>query len=477
MHRPFDVSTAAFKCATFDREPSKCELARVGKAPCLYTEGRCRKTIAASRQACRPFVSYLSNSVPHLPLQCSESVWPLLTSAPNATGPANQEAHRQCDARSNDLMPGNWSKDSRGWPSAYITALHNKTAWSAVEGGRSAHGKHGHASRCKCFMGDCNSNKVEQWTFTPHTGCRRLTVHEGMARLRKRPLTILGDSVAMQSWSALAAVNAASTSSQQHWPKGLAWFCIPETAEQLGTLLRHAGLWRDIADDSVDDVLIVSFGAWYNVDLRHVCNKTHHWNTTTDMELKSCFKAYEARIEPDQAETPSTCEQVVGLDDELPPALTESPEWTRAAEVCTSKQFTVTKDHPDPCMKGRGDLCRSIAERAEPGLTQCVFAKDSARLATFLTIHRAHLPKHVFVLDLPPVHGKAIFNGDNGRWRTRTRAIWQQMAPWVTLLPASEMLVPHGKAKLDFMHWCIDTAQFEEYISSVLTAIVSVIGV
>ena len=49
---------------------------------------------------------------------------------------------------------------------------------------------------------------------------------------------------------------------------------------------------------------------------------------------------------------------------------------------------------------------------------------------------------------------------DNGRWRTRTRAVWQRFAPWVTVLPASEMLVLQVRhAKLDVQHWCIDTAQ------------------
>lgn len=128
-------------------------------------------------------------------------------------------------------------------------------------------------------------------------------------------------------------------------------------------------------------------------------------------------------------------------------------------------------------MKARGDLCLSIVTRAEPPLSQCVFAQHSARLATFFTTHRAHLPKHIFVLDSPPVHGRAIFNRDNGRWRTCTRAIWQRVAPWVTLLPASEMLVPHGNAKMDPMHWSIDSTQYEEYLSSVLTAIVSTTGV
>ena len=45
---------------------------------------------------------------------------------------------------------------------------------------------------------------------------------------------------------------------------------------------------------------------------------------------------------------------------------------------------------------------------------------------------------------------------------SRTRAIWQQLAPWVSLLPASEMLVPHvhaRNAKIDFQHWCLDTYQ------------------
>jgi len=71
------------------------------------------------------------------------------------------------------------------------------------------------------------------------------------------------------------------------------------------------------------------------------------------------------------------------------------------------------------------------------------------------------------------MHGTPTFEMDHGRWRTRARAIWQRVAPWVTILPAFEMLVPHGSAKVDEVHWCIDTTQYEEYLSSVLTAIVA----
>ena len=31
-----------FRCASFNREPRKCELARFGKLPCMYSEGHCR---------------------------------------------------------------------------------------------------------------------------------------------------------------------------------------------------------------------------------------------------------------------------------------------------------------------------------------------------------------------------------------------------------------------------------------------------
>ena len=111
-------------------------------------------------------------------------------------------------------------------------------------------------------------------------------------------------------------------------------------------------------------------------------------------------------------------------------------------------------------------------------LDQCELARSSARLAAFFTAHRAHLPQHIFVLDATPAHGTPIHDRDHGRWRTRTRDVWQRLAPWVHLLPASEMLVPQVRArgvKLDSMHWCLDSPQFAEYLSSVLTAVLSTV--
>ena len=456
-------------------------------------------------------------------LRCSDAAWPFVTAVPMPLGRAMQPSTRQCDTRVDDFLPGecgylsvpgrsastpqkcHWRQHPhRGPDTAYIVALHNTSAWKAVEGGRFAHGRHGQLSRCHCRSGVCSSKAIEKWTFRPHTGCSRIGPIEGVARLRSRPLTFLGDSTTAQYWSALATINAVS--SRVHWPQQVVWFCVPESAEQFKRLLQRAGLWRDVPGDGGDAVLVISLGAWPNVNLQQVCQQDGHWNRTTRAELSRCRAAKVERLQHGAAAeggrhsavprgegaAGSSTLELTGQDWPVPAAVTALPEWKAEAIACTAtpqpppptavrsavRSRASKAPPPDPCTRGRGDLCR--VRQAGGGLNQCDYAQSSARLAAFFSAHRAHLPRHVFVLDSPPSHGGAIFDTDNGRWRTRTRSIWQQLAPWVSLLPASEMLVPHvhaRNAKVDFQHWCLDSSQMEEYLSSMLTAITSVVGV
>ena len=145
-------------------------------------------------------------------LRCSDAAWPFVNAVPTPSGRAKQPSTRQCDTREDDFLPGecgylsvpgrsastpqkcHWRQHPhRGPDTAYIAALHNTSAWKAVEGGRFAHGRHGHLSRCHCRSGVCSSKAIEKWTFRPHTGCSRIGPIEGVARLRSRPLTFLGD--------------------------------------------------------------------------------------------------------------------------------------------------------------------------------------------------------------------------------------------------------------------------------------------
>ena len=404
-------------------------------------------------------------------LRCFASAWPFLETPPLPADLARPSGpDRQCDARPEDFSLGKWTRSAgrSAHTAAYLAALHNSTAWKAVEGGREAHGRHGYFSRCHCKLGVCHSERVLDWSFTPHTGCSRLGVAEAVARLRSRTLTILGDSTTIQHWSSLATVNAAG--SQRHWPRQAVWFCLPSSFEQLDRLLRRAGLWRDAPAAADGSILLLSFGAWYNVNLEHVCGHDSHWNRTTEAQITTCFAAGQRR----GGRKDGTCANLTGEFEPIPAALAALPEWQAEATACTSKPFAArSRGAPDPCLRGRGDLCR--VRLASGSLDQCELSRSHARLAAFFSSHRAHLPEHVFVLDSPPTHGRAIFDRDNGRWRTRTRAIWQLFAPWVTVLPSSEVLVPHVRsATIDQQHWCVDTSQFAEYLRSVLTAIVSV---
>ena len=425
-------------------------------------------------------------------LRCSDAAWPFLEDVPTPSSPAvrawqcDDDPHcqslssgRQCDTRVDDFLHGEWMKHPQESPhTPYIAALHNTSAWKAVEGGRFAHGRSGHLSRCHCNMGSCSSKQIAKWRYRPHTGCSRISAVEGVARLRSRPLTILGDSTTAQYWSALATINGVS--SYLHWPQQVVWFCVPESAEQFGRLLRRAGLWHEEPADD-DAVLVISLGAWYNIALERVCHQDGHWNRTTRVQVDRCLAAKERGAAAGATVSSSTLE-LTGQDGPVPTTVTALPEWRAEAAACTRlKKKKVDPMAPDPCVRGRGDLCRVRLSlpNARGGLDQCELAESSARLAAFFSAHRTHLPQHVFVLDSPPTHGSAILDRDNGRWRTRTRTIWQQLAPWVSVLPASEMLVPHVRArsaKVDSQHWCLDSSQMEEYLSSVLTAIVSVVG-
>jgi hypothetical protein len=289
-------------------------------------------------------------------------------------------------------------------------------------------------------------------------------------------MTVLGDSTTLQTWSALATVNAASSSA--HWPKQAAWFCVPESAAQIGRLLRRAGLWRNGANDTADGrVLLLSFGAWYYSSLRSVCGRAGSWNSTTQPEVNACVAEVAAR---DSAAVPTDRAELVGAD-ALPLALTASAEWAREAAACMRPHVPHRGDGGDACHKARGDMCQLRASHARVdeslGLDQCDFATSIARLASFFADHRAQLPQHIFVLEPTPWHGSPLFDRDNGRWRNlAVHRVWQRIAPFVTVLPASEMMVPHvHRAKLDHQHWCIDSAQYGEYLSSVLTAVVSVV--
>ena len=412
-------------------------------------------------------------------LQCSSSAWPFITARPLAS--EGYGAGRWCDDRVDDFLPGVWTqRDSVG---AYLAALHNLSVWKMVVGERAAYRKQ-ESSRCHCGNPRrCATESVERWTFTPHTGCRRLSVHDGVARLRSRPLFIIGDSVAIQMWTALAAVHrASSTKSRAPWPTQVRWYCLPDTAEEFVALLRRAGIWRETATRRASDepTVIVSFGAWYNVELRQVCGVSGDWNTTTYADLQRCGAVHAARSLAASASL--DCGPPVDKQGALQAAASQVAGERRAAHrACVPERASAHTAGPldastDPCYAARATLCRSMRERDATSLDQCAYARHNAGLAATMATHRQHLPAHVFFLDSPPVHTAPMFESDHGRWRTRARAIWQRLAPWVRVLPAFEMLVPQGKAKLDEVHWCIDTTQYAEYLSSVLTAVVGGVG-
>ena len=99
-------------------------------------------------------------------------------------------------------------------------------------------------------------------------------------------------------------------------------------------------------------------------------------------------------------------------------------------------------------------------------------------MAVWVERNKERLPRHIFVIDSPPVHHNPINNLDHGRWRTAVRSIWQAYAPSVHVFATSEVLVAQGAAKIlahDPMHWCIDSAQYEQYLSVLLTSIVGTI--
>ena len=125
----------------------------------------------------------------------------------------------------------------------------------------------------------------------------------------------------------------------------------------------------------------------------------------------------------------------------------------------------------DACYAARGNACHGLHD-------QCTFAEDVARMAVWVERNKERLPRHIFVIDSPPVHHNPINNLDHGRWRTAVRSIWQAYAPSVHVFATSEVLVAQGAAKIlahDPMHWCIDSAQYEQYLSVLLTSIVGTI--
>ena len=185
--------------------------------------------------------------------------------------------------------------------------------------------------------------------------------------------------------------------------------------------------------------------------------------------------------------------ELTGQDWPVPAAVTALPEWKAEAAACTAttqpspptavrsavRSMASRAPPPDPCIRGRGDLCR--VRGAGGGLNQCDYAQSSARLAAFFSAHRAHLPRHVFVLDTPPSQGGAIFDTDNGRWRTLSHARHLAAARALGQFTARKRDAGAARARTQrqdrLQHWCLDTYQMEEYLSSILTAITSVVGV
>ena len=103
--------------------------------------------------------------------------------------------------------------------------------------------------------------------------------------------------------------------------------------------------------------------------------------------------------------------------------------------------------------------------------------------SSLLLISLLNLPRRTPTAE--PAHHSAVFH-DNGRWWTIARALWRTYAPSVEHIESFELLLEQGGAKIrdcrtssgvfhagmDSQHWCIDSAAYEEYASSVLTAIV-----
>ena len=190
-------------------------------------------------------------------LVCSISAWPFLRQPHGAPPPPNQSEERPahwplCDG-SRASFAGAWAASaSTIVTSAYLAAIHNATSWDALPAG--ATGRHGSCSRCR--------QSSAAAVFRPARQCRRLSVHEAVARLRTSEMTIVGDSSVQQLWTAVAAVSGAQ-GSRRDWPEGLLWFCIPETTGVLEALAKRSRyLWRPPPRHRDDDsVLLISLGA------------------------------------------------------------------------------------------------------------------------------------------------------------------------------------------------------------------------
>ena len=88
---------------------------------------------------------------------------------------------------------------------------------------------------------------------------------DAVARLGRRPLTFVGDSLSNQLWAASALAHKQVFGSGSQWPDLHQWFCVPETHAALQTLLERSGLLApSVAGGGEGGVLVINFGMWYN---------------------------------------------------------------------------------------------------------------------------------------------------------------------------------------------------------------------
>lgn len=407
------------------------------------------------------------------------------------------DSARLCDASLSDHR-GSWQKVGRQQTSerqSYLDTMYNFTAFKQLP--RGAAGKVNNFAFCRR-----DGLHAAYGRYLHASGCRRLSVREAVRRLSSRRLTIVGDSVWMQLWLVMAMVHQQQRlleapreaprleppggRAPRHWPDAATWFCGPEDEQTTDLLLRRLAPPARAAGG--DDVMIFSFGIWYN--LRNVscgCDPTMppsdayqcRRKSSSLTEVAAVGEAYRPLPAAEVAAEWSTPRHINGLRSNVSyESLCSGPRphgWVPAtADMCYRE--------------ARANMCLFRQQRTRTGegitfdgMSQCDLAADLVRLARWVEANRARLPRHVFVADSLSQHFKPNAGGitrqmmaDEGRWRNViARRIWARHAPSVTYLHLEDILIERASSHLDLAHWCIDSVAFEEATSALLTAVLS----
>ena len=316
----------------------------------------------------------------------------------------------------------------------------------------------------------CSRPRHGRRRFVESSGCERLPIGHVITQLRRHRLTFAGDSVTHQLWLAIWLATQTLHNASFYWPHGAAWHCGRLTDVQreysMDRALRGATLSATPTapgncDD--DDILVLQMGLWYNVRMNATCTEREVAITQDSVllhglqarvETSNRHRAFPARGESMTSSRGSRggggAGERGGGDEEDSNRDGDSTleSLSQAFHAAPGSGSCAVSLSPSTWLPSAADACLHSAhlgvchQRGKASaLDQCALVRDATALAKWVERHRERLPRHVFVLDVPPQlikdnpHAPPITRlsaPDAGHWRNELlRRIWSDLAPSV----------------------------------------------